>query len=233
MELLKGIEAKDLALVIGNNLVMSDTHIGFEEALTKQGIMVPRSQLKDLLQRLEKIIGNNYFDNIIILGDVKHEFGQISDQEWRDTLKLLDFLGEHCKKIILVKGNHDTILGPIARKRNIEVVQHFMIRDIYLCHGDKVPADEDFKKAKTLVIGHEHPAISLTEGSKSEKYKCYLVGKFRRKELIVMPSFLLTHEGTDVLKEKVFSPMIKNIRDFRVIVVADTLLDFGKIGKLT
>jgi len=40
---------------------------------------------------------------------------------------LLDFLGKNCDEVILVKGNHDTILGPIADKRRVRVVDGVVV----------------------------------------------------------------------------------------------------------
>jgi len=176
----------DLGLLIKQEkiLVFADFHIGYEEALNKQGILVPRFQFKDVIKRLSKIFSELKkikIEKIIINGDVKHEFGRISEQEWRETLRLLDFLTKFCDEIILVKGNHDTILGPIAKKKNVMIANHYFVDDILIIHGNKIPEKELLKKAKTIVIGHEHPAISLKENVRIERFKCFLKGKYKRK----------------------------------------------------
>lgn len=232
MKILPRIKIIDLALRIDNTLIIADTHIGYEEALNKQGILIPRFQFEEIIKRLKKIIKNNKFDAIVINGDIKHEFGEISEQEWRHTLRLLDFLSGHAQKIILIKGNHDTILGPIARKRNIKVVNHYKINNIYIFHGDKIPKDAEFKSAKTLVIAHKHPAVSLREGTRTETFKCYLKGKYKNKNLVVMPSFFLVKEGSDILKEGYFEPYLKDIANFDVFLVEDRVYRFGKVKDL-
>src|SRR3989338_1954200 len=55
MQLLKGIHAVDLTLLLGDTLIISDVHIGFEEALNKQGMMVPRDHFPQLIARMEGI----------------------------------------------------------------------------------------------------------------------------------------------------------------------------------
>ena len=88
-------------------LIIADIHIGYEEALNKQGILVPRTSFKDIVKRFEKIIKQIGKPNkIIINGDIKHEFGTISETEWRHTLRFLDLLAKHSKEVILIKGNH-------------------------------------------------------------------------------------------------------------------------------
>ncbi|MEK6816295.1 MAG: phosphoesterase, partial [Nanoarchaeota archaeon] len=79
MEISKGIRIKDLCLVIGKTLVIPDIHMGYEEALNKQGFMLPRAQFDNTMKRLERILGGLEIETIVLIGDVKHEFGNISD----------------------------------------------------------------------------------------------------------------------------------------------------------
>src|SRR3989344_6000237 len=133
MKVFENMEFVDLAVYTNRTLIVSDFHIGYEEALNKQGILMPRFQFKEVIERLEAIfkkLKGRRIEKIVILGDLKHEFGAISEQEWRHTLMLLDYLGQHCKEIILIKGNHDTILGPIAEKRNVKVRDYYVIEPI-------------------------------------------------------------------------------------------------------
>ena len=51
-------------------------------------------------------------------------------------------------------------------------------------------------------MGHGHPAVSLSEGVKKEKYKCFLVGKYSKagngkRDVIIVLSFFPLVEGTD------------------------------------
>jgi putative SbcD/Mre11-related phosphoesterase len=245
MKINKDITIVDLALYVKGVLIISDTHIGYEESLNKQGVFVPRFQFKEIILRLESIfkkLGKKPVKTIVINGDVKHEFGRISDQEWRHTLRLLDFLGRRCDEIILIKGNHDKIIGPIAEKRKVKVVDHYFInkkgslkkpKKILVIHGDKIPDDDILKETSTIIIGHEHAAVSIKEGNRVEKFKCFLKGKWKTKMLIVQPSFNLVTEGTNVLNEKLLSPFLKqNLKNFDVWIVADKVYEFGKLGKL-
>ncbi len=254
MQILKNIMAEDLFLYLKEHktLVFADVHIGYEEYLHSQGFLIIKQNFKDLIKRLEKIINNKQFDieQIVINGDVKHEFGHISDEEWKNTLKLIDYLSKYLStngkkgKLTLIKGNHDKILGPIANKRNLEVVDELILGDILITHGDKISktitAKKLAKNIKTIIIGHEHPAVSLTSGVRTEKFKCFLVGKYglnklKKLNLIVLPSLNLITEGTDILKERLLSPYLKNTKnifDFNVFIVEDKLYDFGNVKKL-
>ncbi len=238
MKIAKGIRIVDLALYLEehNSLVLGDVHLGFEEALGKQGILMPRFQYKDTVERLGRIfekIGKRKLSQVIINGDLKHEFGEISSQEWREILKFIDFILEHSEKIVLVKGNHDIILYPIARKREINVLEYYSLGNIYISHGHVIPKDEDFRKAKTLIIGNEHPAVTIKGGVRAELFKCFLKGEWNGKQLIVMPSFNLVTIGSDLLREQFLSPFLgKGILGFEVFVVGDKIYWFGKLKDL-
>jgi putative SbcD/Mre11-related phosphoesterase len=233
MQIDKEIKIIDLALYLtkSKTLIIADSHIGFEESLNKQGILIPRFHFKDLIQRLEKILKKITPETIIINGDIKHELGTISEQEWRYTLRLIDFLSKHCKNLFLIKGNHDKILGPIAKKRNIQLADQIIINNILITHGNKLIKLQ--KNIKTIIIGHEHPAIGLREQTRTEKFKCFLKGKYKNKTLIVQPSFNLVTEGTDITKEKTLSPFLKqDLRNFECYIVADKVYKFGKLKNL-
>jgi len=88
-------------------------------------------------------------------------------------------------------------------------------------------------KAGTIIIGHEHPAVCLRKGARQEKFKCFLKGKYKKNKLIVMPSFCLTAQGTDIQKEKLLSPYLhQKLDNFEVFVVGDKIYDFGKLKNL-
>ena len=229
MEILDNIEIRDLCLYLRKEkvLVIGDMHIGLEESLNKQGVMIPRKGVGEVIERLSKIINEIEVREIILMGDVKHEFGAISDQEWKDVLKVLDFLLSK-GKVILIKGNHDTILDPILEKRDLEVKESYEINDILFVHGDKLIEN----KSKVIIIGHEHPAISFEERP-NEKFKCFLLGKFKNKDLVVVPSFSFLTEGSDIRKSEVLSPYIKSFKDFRVFISEDDKVrDFGYVKDL-
>lgn len=218
-------------------LIVSDIHLGFEEYLHSQGILIPRTNFSKAMQGMQEVFArHNSFGKIIINGDLKHEFGSISEQEWREVLGFLDFISKHCKEIILIKGNHDNILGPIARFKNLAVKQDYFLPKarILVMHGNELPSGKEFRQAKAIIIGHEHPSISLKEGAKKENYKAFLKGKFHSKELIVMPSFFFLSEGSDLLKEETLSPFLeKNLGSFEAwLYEKGKLFYFGRLKNL-
>ena len=207
-------------------LIINDLHLGYEEALHQKGILVPKFQIQEIMQKLEHILQKVMPQKMIINGDLKHEFGKVLRQEWKEVLQFLDFISSKIPEIIIIRGNHDPILPAIVKHRNIRVVKEYQINNLLIVHGDELVTTN----AKTIIIGHEHPAITLRHKSKHEKYKCFLVGKWQGKELIAVPSFNPLLEGTDILKETVLSPFLENIRNFKVYVVGkEEVFEFGKV----
>jgi putative SbcD/Mre11-related phosphoesterase len=230
--LIYNAEISDLGLIIDNTLIISDLHIGYEQALNREGIMVPRFQYKKILERLQEIINLFDVDRVVVNGDLKHEFGRITRQEWDEALNFIIFLKNNFKEVILLKGNHDNFTKFIADKSDLEVYDTYSMGDFIIMHGDKIPDDLMTIKESTIIIGHEHPCIGIRNGERLEKIKCFLKGSYKDKKLIVMPSFNFVTEGSDILHEKFLSPFLKNrsINKFEVYGVENfEILYFGKI----
>ncbi len=258
-ELLQGIFAHGLGLWLkaDKTLVIADLHLGVEEMFNKRGTMLPRFNFREIKKHLEERIFPSVKPELIVInGDLKHEFGSISDQEWREVIDVLRLLQAHCKKLfpvtrkkfaknlgcsaakklVLIKGNHDKILGPIAKWEGLKVEEEGIFLEksnAFITHGEKIPNSTGYKKAGTIIIGHEHPAITIREQYKEEQFKAFLVGKYKGKNLIVQPSMNSVSIGTDVRNSELLSPFLQqDLGDFRVFAVADKTYNFGKLGEL-
>ena len=180
MEIHEGVRLIDLGIFIEKEktLVLSDFHMGYEEALGKQGVFIPRHQYADTIKRLENLLAKlPEIKTIVITGDLKHEFGTISQQEWRDVFGIVELLQKHCENLIVLRGNHDTVLQSMLNQRKIDVKTEYCIGDFAILHGDSLPLDVNVLKHRIFIIGHAHPAIKLTDSFTSEKAKCFLKGK--------------------------------------------------------
>ncbi len=233
-KIIDNINIIDLGIKIDDYLIISDLHLGYEESLNKEGIMIPKFQYNKILDRLSEIQIESACTKIIINGDLKHEFGKISKQEWIEVNKFLDYLTNEFLEVILIKGNHDNFTNIISEKKNLKLCDSYLINDKILCiHGHKLIKLET--NVEYLIIGHEHPCIGLRSGERVEKIKTFLYGPYNDKKIIVMPSFNFISEGSDILHEKLLSPFLKkeNIYDFEVYGVENfEVLFFGKISNI-
>ena len=237
-------------ILINNKiLVLSDFHFGYEEMLTKRGIMIPRFQYKDIEDTLKRVLAEVQPEKIIITGDLKHEFGKLNNQEWREIRNTLDFLKKSLEEnkngrkgeVIVIKGNHDTSLISLLRKLDVKLEDKFIYKNFLTIHGDKeikIPRQVD-----TIIIGHEHPAIKFYTVGRRESYKCFFITKYKEKNLknklfsksktlIVLPSMNPLTQGTDLINQEFLSPFIKKAKGRIIIYHNNEHYDFGELSKL-
>lgn len=216
-------------------LAIADLHIGYEESLNNQGIFMPRRQAEETMRDLKEVFKKiGKVDEVVILGDLKHEFGIISGQEWSEVRTVLNYLKNKCRKIVLIKGNHDTILEPIARREEVEIMDYYKKKDICFVHGDRMIMGCMDKKIKMIIAGHRHPAVILQDEYKKERYKCFLAGRWKGKKIIILPSFFPFVEGSEISgieDNRMFIPE-KELRNFEAWVVGDEVYKFGKVGEI-
>jgi putative SbcD/Mre11-related phosphoesterase len=213
-----------------DTLVIGDAHLGYEESLTKQGVLIPKFQFEEILATVKAALDDAKPSTTIVVGDLKHEFGRISSEEWRDTLTFIDAILDK-SELILLEGNHDTMLEPIAEKRDLDVQTTTTKGGYFFCHGHTVPDTLDMHEPHTIVMGHEHPAVGLRDGQRVEYYKCFLDGTYGEKRLLILPSLSSLPEGTDVTQERLQSPLIDDIDAFTAVVAGEELYEFH-IGEL-
>ncbi|MGM5488766.1 MAG: metallophosphoesterase [Nanobdellota archaeon] len=228
MQLTGQAKIRDLGLILGDTLIIADLHLGYEEALARNGYMIPRYQFRETVKRLLNILEETQVSRIIINGDLTHEFSRVSRQERKDTQKLLSMLKRRYE-VNLVKGNHDTMVDHL----DVPVYDRLEVDNHLLIHGHEIPEIPD--NIETIVIGHEHPAISIGDNVRKETYKCFLMGQWQHKRLIVVPSFNQVTEGTDVSREKLLSPFLtRGVLDFDVFIVGfDETYHFGTLFQAT
>lgn len=233
LEIEKGIFAINKCIYLAEHkvLVIADIHLGYEEHLSRKGTLIPKFQYSDIVNDIEWALGQADVKTAVLNGDIKHEFGTVSRQEWRDATKLVKFFREKNIEVIAVRGNHDTIFGPVARKLEVEEVKEKSFGNVLIAHGDYVPA----KLEPILIIGHAHPAVTLRDEAKAEKFKCFAKMKYRKSTVICQPSFNPLTVGHDIEHEKLLSPLMMNIDKAEIYIVDEKnkqVLRFGFVKDL-
>ena len=212
------------ALIIGKNAIIADLHLGLENVLIESGFNIPKIQIDDIIERLEKIDG---IERIIIAGDLKHEFGKNLPFEWEDVKKLLNYLLDRDLDVVVVRGNHDNYLKAILTKFGIELLDYFNVGEWKIVHGHK----ECY--ATKIIMGHEHPAVKVrVDGMYT--FHCFLRIKYEGREVIVLPAFSPLVSGSDITSCNFISPILKNVRceDVEVYAVNDDVYYLGTLEKL-
>lgn len=216
-------------------LTFGDLHFGYEEVLALSGVFVSMGIFEDTIAHLDLVFEKiGKVDEIVVLGDIKHDFGSILHQEWENVLKFFDYLKDKCKKIIVIKGNHDKLIEPIVRKKDVVLRDYYIKGKYCFLHGDRYLKEIYGKEIKCWIMGHGHPAIKLSNGVKVEKYKCFLDGNYKGKRVIIMPSFAMFSEGSDPRENEVITAWDFNWKKFKAYVIEEDLnvLNFGELGKI-
>ncbi len=220
-------------------LLVADLHIGYEEVLLESGIHLPRSQYSKIKLTVLDALERFDPDLMILLGDVKHEFGGATRQEWVEVLDLIRSL-KGSVEIHVVRGNHDNYLLPILRREGIPLHDPGVLMErFYLTHGHK-PLQGLPRGAEFLIMGHEHPAVGLRdELGVKRKFKCALLGGVDEASVLVLPAISPLAPGTDILstpRGDLLSPLLSqlDLSQFEVIVTdpeAGTIR-LGTVGQL-
>ncbi|MFW6025184.1 MAG: metallophosphoesterase [Candidatus Woesearchaeota archaeon] len=222
------------SLEINDTLVISDLHFGIEDELNKKGHLISDSQ-KNLIQQLIELTKNK--KRLIICGDLKNNYKGISSHENRDIKNLIKELSV---EITLIKGNHDNMLSYMFDDKTI--YDYYFLNKFLFTHGH-IPIEElkmnklfkeKYKNIKYIVIGHEHPSISLFDNKRYERFKCFLKTHYDSKELIVLPSFSDAAFGYDFTKENFQSDYLsnKNLSEIKVYLYEDKLYEFDSLKQI-
>ena len=185
-------------------LVLADVHLGRDRA---SNVELPLGERTDVLDRLGHLLDRFDPEEVVVAGDLLHSFDRVPRSvEW--TLAALETrVAEAGAALVVVEGNHDTMLGSLLESRSERIVGDALVR-----HGHDSPG----KNAPLYVIGHEHPAITI-EG---RKRPCYLVGPVADGgRVLVLPAFTRLAPGTDVSRTRRFrSPLLSRPGEYRPIV---------------
>ncbi len=216
-------------------LAIGDVHIGYGRDEEAVGVMLNRSLFEDMIKDLDLVFSKiGKVSKIILLGDLKHSFSAPEKGERYDLVNLFDYLQRKAEEIIIIKGNHDTYILNVASGSGIKVFDYYIWKGYCFLHGDRDFKEIHDKKVMFWIMGHMHPAIKLKDGSKIEKYKCFLSGEYEKKEIIILPSLAEAGEGIDVReldRELCWNfPLDK----FEVHVVSSDLevLNFGELRRI-
>jgi hypothetical protein len=241
MNIMKGGAVPDsypaLYLKDYRTLVLADLHIGYESALKEKGVFLPQASYPYMKSAIEGMLKMTRAEYVVFVGDVKHEFGKTTAQEWVEVQDLLAFLINGGIGVHVVRGNHDNYILAILKRLNVQLHDPLMQLDsMALIHGHKevqLP-----QETKVVIMGHEHPAVSSRDLSGSRyKFKCFLVGRCRNFKLVVMPALSPLSSGVGINEtrpERLLSPLLRasDIDTFTPIVVEENVgvFRFPQIG---
>lgn len=147
-----------------STMVIADLHIGWEMALSDEGIHVP-TQTPKLLNKLTALVSEYKPDAILILGDVKHTIATAEMREWQDVPNFFSELGKQVKTVQVIRGNHDGNLEPLLPESvTVLPATGVTMGEVGFFHGHQWPSPS-LLKCKTIIMGHVHPVVAFRDPS--------------------------------------------------------------------
>ena len=161
-------------------VLIADPHFGKAAHFRRSGVPVPGGTTEKNLTRLDAMLDATGAQRLIVLGDLLHARGGLSDTmleqvaEWREQRAAL--------RIDVVCGNHDRHAGPAPDTfRMNEAGDELIERGVTLRHEPAGDRDGHF-----VLAGHVHPAVRLHGvAMRSARLPCF---HFAQK-LGVLPAF--------------------------------------------
>jgi DNA ligase-associated metallophosphoesterase len=187
-------------------LAVADLHLGYAWSHRSKGQLLPVTRQEDTVERLLELQRDYNAEHIAILGDIVHD--TVAIPEVRAELdRLITTLSAH-GQLTLLLGNHDRQLERnLTLPENVQLRKSLTVGRFTLLHGDDARVMESGEASLTLIMGHEHPTLSLGDGVSAVRCPCFLVSS----EVIVLPAFSPWANGCTVGRQPFLSPLLREI----------------------
>ena len=210
-------------------LVVADLHLGYIWAHRFAGQLLPLSAREDSTERLLDLIASYRPAEVVLLGDVVHRV--VPAPELRSEARRLAGEVAGRARLRIVLGNHDAHLSTflagigveVETARQLRAGAHLLLHGDGLDDGERVAAAfRESAPGGRVIIGHEHPALTLSDGvSSCVKCPCFLASR----ELLVLPAFSRWAAGTNAREGRFLSPFSRRTQfDQGIAILADKLL---------
>jgi len=237
VELLDGLAIAYIKSI--NSIVVSDLHLGYESHMAKNGVLIPKVNLKKILKDFETAIKETDAKSIIVVGDIKNDFSTVEEDEFNELYEIIKFCKGHSVELLLIKGNHDNFIDRYRDPFKLKMYTgEAEFGDYFFFHGDKMPKLPK-KKPKLMISGHEHPSIGIVNtAGRNERLRCFLFGSYNGIKLLVLPAISYFATGSDINlrpESTLLSPILKKIdlgKAHAIAIGYGETIDFGTIDNL-
>ncbi len=217
---------------IQDYIIVADLHLGYEEALSRDGVYLPRVQLRNAIKTLREIANTSPSTRkLVIAGDIKHAFNKLLRSEREEVSTFIREALTLYKEVIVIRGNHDNFISPIIKSEGAEFIEDGIeVHGINVIHGHKKPKDT----SGVTVLGHEHPSIQVRVGGSRVKFPVFLRVPLDSGGMAVIIPAMGTYQTGNIIssvREAYLSPLIREqgLVDLAVPYIVD---DSGGIMEL-
>jgi putative SbcD/Mre11-related phosphoesterase len=189
-----------------SQLVVADLHLGYAWAHRQGGQLLPIGIKDDTLPRLHTLVDDFHPRELVLLGDIVHR--AVPLPALKDELcRVFSEIEARCE-LRLIPGNHDRSLAALLRECGIHTPLAPSLRagSFLLLHGDIPPVLDSGGPPLWTIIGHEHPALNISDGvATSAKVPCFAAGD----GVLVLPAFSPWAAGTNIRTHSFQSPILR------------------------
>ena len=176
-----------------NTLIVSDLHIGKSISYAKNKQFLPPYDTKEILSELFVSLDKIKPSNLIIVGDLFHDFFStlsLKDQDHKSLSQYMENIN-----FIWIKGNHD---------KNIQIegfknFKNYKIDKFLFTH---IPIETSLFQ----ICGHYHPKVKISHRGKTI-FKTTFV---HNEKIFILPSFGILTGGLDIHSKQISDVLGKN-----------------------
>jgi len=241
MEGLKFI-CNEPAVLYGKMLVVADLHLGVEKSIFGS---IQMDFFEKVKERLFRVIDETECEEVMILGDVKHDIPGMAYAEKKKLRKFIDELRSRVN-VVIVMGNHDGGIREIVNGVEVHGASGVIKGSVSFSHGHAWPS-ERMMKADWLVVAHNHPCVEFVDKLGYRRVeKVWVVGEIderkvgmkfeefnRKMRFVVMPAFSELVGGMifNSSERKLLGPLFRN-EMFKLDEAEISLVNGVKLGRL-
>jgi uncharacterized protein len=191
-------------------LAVADLHLGYAWAHRYHGQMLPFGGGDQLLERLSDLCAYYKPRQFVFLGDIVHQAVPVAELI-NEINMIIERLADHCETKLII-GNHDKKLRSVLRNKTVELLPFVNVGKFLLLHGNSIPDGHD---SATIIMGHEHPAISLGDGIKGARFPCFMVSE----RVLILPAFSLWAAGGNSRSHTFMSPIARAANFLKAVAI--------------
>jgi len=223
-----------------DTLVVADLHLGLEYDLQSKGVYLPSSTFPTILENIITPVTDLSCKKIVLLGDIKHEFGRPNEAEWWGVRRLIKKLSEMKCEPSIVRGNHDNYIVYLSKELGLASYDRSLTVDDYLLVHGHLALNQEEANAHHIIMGHEHPSIQIRDSlGVKHRYKAFLHGPIGDKIFTILPSVSPLTLGSDVNimpSSEMLSPLLRGENLDKItpyaLDIGSAIQNFPNLGEL-
>ena len=141
-------------------LAVADVHFGYELSQRAAGGLFPMWGMDSIEARLRALLEDYRPERLIVVGDFVHDrTARVPALALVERLRTIGGDSGGCE-VVLVAGNHDRRAFTEGEMRRTFTTERFFFH-----HGDGPAPTAEELGGRTTIIGHHHPAATVSDGA--------------------------------------------------------------------